>query len=73
MSKASEWARVFEGLHYRAYQRDGEGVEDVAMVTREGHLYIARMGPTIKRGVELTCSEAIEFARWILDTFGEAP
>lgn len=84
MSKASEWAAIAEEAHrtrlmyvVRAGSNDRIEVAPVCLLNLEGRsrgleCQFERSGANPYR-MWLTPSEALNMARWILDTFGPGP
>ena len=66
MSKASEWAKTYAAVAPAPTFRAHGAL--IATIGYNGELLLCSLGVI----PPLTCGEAITFARWILDTFGES-
>ena len=82
MSKASEWTTELSVAEQAVYDAEQVKPKGWALVlnTKDKHYFsVERSGkarlctPDARNGYEIEPKDLLDLARWILDTFGEAP
>ena len=73
MSKATEWAQMAPDMRFEEMLPDDDKRPPFcAVVSRDGNLVFSHYEEN-EEAEELPAHEALRFARWILDTFGNTP